>query len=69
MPNSRGKTKWLLRDMREAVEALARVKFGDGFPYNPGKDGPYKDNEKARSSGEVDSQKFKDCVSIMAQYV
>ncbi len=69
IPNSRGKTKWLLIDMREVVEAPARVKFGDGVPpYNPWTDEPYKNNEKVRSAGEGYSQEFKDCVSIMAQY-
>jgi len=57
------------RDMREAVEALARVKFGDGGPYNPETDGPYIDTAKVRGAGEVYSQEFKDCVATMAQYV
>lgn len=56
-------------DMRAAVEALAQRKFGPGGPFHPDTPGPWKDNAKVRSSAQVFSEEFKECVTLMAQYV
>jgi hypothetical protein len=55
-------------DMRAAVEALIRRKFGPGGPFHPETPGPYQDNPKIRGSAKVHSEEFKDCVTTMAQY-
>jgi hypothetical protein len=56
-------------DMRAAVEALARRKFGFGGPFHPDSPGPWKDTPKVRGSAQVYSEEFKECVATMAQYV
>ena len=56
-------------DMRAAVEAFAERKFGPGGPYNPDTPGPWKDSRGVRSSAQVHSEEFKDCVGVMAQYI
>jgi hypothetical protein len=56
-------------DMRAAVEALAQRKFGPGGPFHPETPGPWKDTAKVRGSAQVYSDKFKECVATMAQYV
>ena len=56
-------------DMRAAVEAFAERKFGPGGPYNPDTPGPWKDSRRVRSSAQVHSEEFKDCVGVMAQYI
>jgi hypothetical protein len=56
-------------DMRAAVEAYARRKFGPGGPYHLETPGPWKDSRKVRSSAEVHSEEFKECVTLMAQCI
>lgn len=56
-------------DMRAAVEAVAQRKFGDGGPFNPKTPGPWKESSRIRSSAQIHSDEFKDCVATMAQYV
>lgn len=56
-------------DMRAAVEALCRRKFGPGGPFHPGTPGPWKDSRKVRSAAQVHSEEFKECVALQAQYV
>lgn len=56
-------------DMRAAVEALAERKFGPGGPFNAATPGPWKDTARVRSSAQVYSEEFKECVALMAQYV
>ena len=56
-------------DMRAAVEAFAERKFGPGGPYHPDTPGPWRDSRGVRSSAQVHSEEFKDCVGVMAQYV
>ena len=56
-------------NMRAAVEALARRKFGPGGPFHPDTPGPWKDTAKVRRSAQVYSEEFKECVATMAQYV
>jgi len=56
-------------DMRAAVEAVYRRKFGEGGPFSPLTPGPWKDSGKVRSSAQRHSEAFLECVSIQAQYV
>lgn len=57
------------RDMREAVDALCRRKFGLGGPYHPETPGPWKDNPMVRSSAQIHNERFRECVALQAQYV
>lgn len=56
-------------DMKAAVEAVIKRKFGPGGPYNPKTPGPWKDSEYVRSSAEVHNKTFIECVALQAQYV
>lgn len=56
-------------DMRAAVEALARRKFGPGGPFHPATPGPWKDSARVRGSALVHSDEFKECVALLCQYV
>jgi hypothetical protein len=56
-------------DMRAAVEAFAERKFGPGGPFHPDTPGPWKESTRVRSSAQVHSEEFKECVAIMAQYI
>ncbi|MGR8941444.1 MAG: hypothetical protein ACU83V_07205 [Gammaproteobacteria bacterium] len=56
-------------DMRAAVEAVARRKFGPGGPYHPKTPGPWKESARIRGSAEVHSEEFKDCVALQAQHI
>lgn len=56
-------------DMRAAVEAFVRRKFGKGGPFNSGTPGPYTDNPRVRAAGKVHDETFIDCVTTMASYV
>ncbi len=56
-------------DMRAAVEEVAKRKFGQGGPYHPKTPGPWKESSRIRSSAQIHSEEFKDCVATMAQYV
>jgi hypothetical protein len=56
-------------DMRAAVEAFAKRKFGSGGPFHPDTPGPWKETAKVRTSAEVHSEEFKECVALMAQYI
>ncbi|MGJ0516638.1 MAG: hypothetical protein ACR65O_12925 [Methylomicrobium sp.] len=56
-------------DMRAAVEAVARRKFGPGGPYNTKTPGPWKESARVRASAEVHSEEFKACVALQAQHI
>lgn len=56
------------RDMRAAVEALAERKFGPGGPFHPKTPGPWKDTAKVRAAAQDYSDRYKECVTAMAQY-
>jgi hypothetical protein len=56
-------------DMRAAVEAVAQRKFGEGGPFNANTPGPWKESSRIRSSAQMHSDEFKDCVATMAQYI
>lgn len=57
------------KDMRAAVEAVCRRKFGPGGPFHPETPGPWKDSRKVRSAAQVHDERFKECVALQAQYV
>ncbi|MEW5796674.1 MAG: hypothetical protein AB1772_09995 [Candidatus Zixiibacteriota bacterium] len=57
------------KDMRAAVEALVKRKFGPGGPFNPATEGPYRENARVRAAGKIHDSDFIDCVATMAQYV
>ena len=56
-------------DMRAAVEAFAQRKFGPGGPFHADTPGPWRESPTVRSSVDVHSEEFKDCVAVMAQYI
>ncbi len=56
-------------DMRAAVEAFARRKFGQGGPFHPDTPGPWKDSARVRGSAQIHSEEFKECIALMCQYV
>jgi hypothetical protein len=56
-------------NMRAAVEALVRRKFGPGGPFHSDTPGPWRESAKVRSSAQVHSDEFKECVALMAQYI
>ncbi|MFO7920244.1 MAG: hypothetical protein R6U99_05410 [Nioella sp.] len=55
--------------MRAAVEAVMDRKFGPGGPFNPGTDGPYRDNAGIRGAAAPMGEDFVDCVALMAEYL
>ncbi|GIV79918.1 MAG: hypothetical protein KatS3mg050_4312 [Litorilinea sp.] len=56
-------------DMRAAVEAFVRRKFGPGGPFHPDTPGPWKESGRVRSSAQAHTEEFKACVTLQAQYV
>lgn len=56
-------------DMRHAVDALVERKFGQGGPFHPDTPGYYKETAKVRSSAQVHSEEFKECVALQAQHI
>jgi hypothetical protein len=57
------------RNMREAVEALAKRKYGEGGVYNEGTPGAWKDSARVRGNVHRASEDFKECVALQAQYI
>jgi hypothetical protein len=56
-------------DMSAAVEAFAERKFGEGGPFNASTMGPWKESSRVRSSAQVHSPEFKECVALQAQTI
>jgi hypothetical protein len=56
-------------DMRAAVEAFVRRKFGPGGPFHTATPGPFRDTSRVRGAARVHDEEFKACVTAMAQYV
>ena len=56
-------------DMREATDALAKRKFGEGGEYNPNTPGAWSDSPKVRASANPYTEEFKECVALQAQYI
>ena len=57
------------KNMRDATEALAKRKFGDGGVYNPNTPGGWNDSPKIRSNAAPYTEEFKECVALQAQYI
>ena len=57
------------RNMHEAVEALAKRKYGPGGVYNEGTPGAWKESASIRKSAHHASQDFQECVALQAQYI
>ncbi|HSD56966.1 MAG TPA: hypothetical protein VLB04_02200 [Methanotrichaceae archaeon] len=57
------------QDMRHAVDALVKRKFGPGGPFHPDTPGYYKETAKVRSSAQIHSEEFRECVALQAQYI
>lgn len=56
-------------DMRAAIEAVVRRKFGTGGPFDPAQGGPYRENAAMRSSGATIDAEAIEIATIMAEYV
>jgi hypothetical protein len=56
-------------DMRSAVEAVYKRKFGPGGPFHPDTPGPWKESRTVRAAAQVHSEEFRECVALQAQYV
>lgn len=56
-------------DMRAAVEAVVRRKFGAGGPFNGGTPGQYKETAAVRGAAAPMDAHFIDCVVTMADYI
>jgi hypothetical protein len=56
-------------NMRAAVDKLIERKYGPGGPFNAETPGPWKESGKIRSSAEVHSEEFKECIALQAQYI
>ena len=57
------------QNMREAVEAVCRRKFGPGGPFHAETPGPWKDTPRVRSSAQIHNRDFRECVALQAQYI
>lgn len=57
------------KTMRDAVEAVVERKFGKGGPFNAATPGPWKESSRIRSNAQIHSEEFKECVSVMSQYI
>lgn len=57
------------RNMRDAVEALAKRKYGEGGVYNEGTPGAWKNSAAVRGNAHRASEDFKECVALQAQYI
>lgn len=56
-------------DMRSEVEVVCDRKFGPGGPYHQETAGPWKNSRKIRSSAQVHTEEFRECVALQAQYI
>jgi hypothetical protein len=54
------------KNMRDATEALAKRKFGDGGVYNLNTPGAWNDSPKVRGSAAPYTEEFKECVALQA---
>ena len=55
--------------MRAAVDAVVTRKFGPRGPFNPGTDGPYRDNAGIRGAAAPMGEESVGCVALMAEYL
>lgn len=57
------------KNMREAVNAICRRKFGPGGPFHPDTPGPWRDSLGVRSAAQVHDERFRACIAHQAQYL
>jgi hypothetical protein len=57
------------KNMRDATEALAKRKFGEGGVFNPNTPGAWNDSPKVRANAAPYTEEFKECVVLQAQYI
>jgi hypothetical protein len=57
------------KNMREAVEAIVKRKFGKGGVYNVETSGPWRDSAKVRGSANPITEEVKECAALQAQYI
>jgi hypothetical protein len=57
------------KNMKDATEALAKRKFGEGGVYNPNTPGAWNDSPKVRANAAPYTEEFKECVALQAQYI
>jgi len=57
------------REMKDAVAAVCRRKFGEGGPFHPATPGPWRDAQRVRSAAMVHSEEFQECIAMQAQYI
>jgi hypothetical protein len=55
--------------MRDATEALAKRKFGEGGVFNPNTPGAWNDSPKVRANAAPYTEEFKECMPLQAQYI
>ncbi len=56
-------------DMKTAVEAVVKKKFGPGGPFHNQTKGPWRDNAKIRGSAQVHDEEFQACIVAQADYI
>lgn len=56
-------------NMRAAVEAIVKRKYGTGGPFNAETAGPYRDNAAVRSSAAPIDAEAIEIVSLIAEYM
>jgi len=57
------------KSMRDAVNAVVERKFGKGGPFHADTPGPWKESSRIRTSAQVHSEEFKECVAVMADHI
>jgi hypothetical protein len=55
--------------MRAAIEAIVERKFGAGGPFDPGQDGPYRENARVRAAAAGIDAEAIEIATLMADYV
>ena len=56
-------------DMKAAVDAVIKKKFGPGGPFHIQTPGPWKDSVKVRGSAQIHNEEFQECVATQAEYI
>ncbi|MDN7026067.1 hypothetical protein FGU65_14455 [Methanoculleus sp. FWC-SCC1] len=56
-------------DMRSALDALVKRKFGAGGPFHPATPGPYRETTAVRGRAQEYSEEFCECVALQAQHI
>ena len=57
------------KDMRAAVEAYVKLKFGPGGTYDPKSPGPFLDNEKIKGTAQPPEPELLEAVVKVAEYI